>query len=44
LCLLLFTTPLLLNPGLAIAFSALPDDVLEPLVALSEFFKNLCAS
>ena len=29
---------------LLIAFSALPDDVLELLVALSEFFKNLCAN
>ena len=29
---------------LPIAFSALPDDVLEPLVALGEFFKNLCAN
>ena len=29
---------------LPIALSALPDDVLEPLVALGEFFKNLCAN
>jgi len=29
---------------LPIAFSALPDDVLELLVALDEFFKNLCAN
>jgi len=29
---------------LPIAFSALSDDVLEHLVALSEFFKNLCAN
>ena len=29
---------------LLIAFSALPDDVFEPLVALGEFFKNLCAN
>ena len=29
---------------LPIAFSALPEDVLEPLVALGEFFKNLCAN
>ena len=27
-----------------ITFGALPDDVLEPPVALSEFFKNLCAN
>ena len=29
---------------LPIAFSALPEDVLEPLVAVGEFFKNLCAN
>jgi len=29
---------------LQIAFSAMADDVLEPLVALSKFFKNLCAN
>ena len=29
---------------LPIAFSALPDEVLEPLSALSDFFKNLCAN
>jgi len=29
---------------LPIAFSASPDDVLDPLVALGEFFKNLCAN
>ena len=26
-----------------VTFSALPDDVMEPLVALGEFLKNLCA-
>ena len=26
-----------------IAFRALPDDVLEPLVELSEYFKNICS-
>jgi len=29
---------------LPIAFSALPDDILECLVDLGEFFKNLCAN
>jgi len=29
---------------LPIAFGALLDDVLEPLGALSEFFKNLCTN
>jgi len=29
---------------LPIAFSVLPDDLLEPLVALRKFFKNLCAN
>jgi len=29
---------------LPIAFSALPDDVLEAPVALGEFLKNLCAN
>jgi len=27
---------------LPIAFSALPDDVLKPLIKISQFFKNLC--
>ena len=27
-----------------IAFRALPDDVLEPLVELSEYFKNICST
>jgi len=27
-----------------IVFHALPDDALEPLVELSEFFKNLCST
>ena len=27
-----------------IAFRVLPDDVLEPLVELSEFFRNLCST
>jgi len=29
---------------LPIAFSSLPVEVLEPLLALSDFFKNLCAN
>jgi len=29
---------------LPITFSALSDDVMEPLVALGEFFKSLCAN
>ena len=29
---------------LPVAFAALPDDVLGPLVELSEFFRNLCSS
>jgi len=29
---------------LPIAFSALPDEVIEPLSALSDFFKNLCVN
>ena len=33
-----------LHTLMPIAFRALLDDVLEPLVELSEFFKNLCST
>ena len=29
---------------LPIAFGALPDDVLKPLIEISKFFKNLCST
>jgi len=35
---------ILMGVLLPIAFSALPVEVLEPLSALSDFFKNLCAN
>ena len=32
-----------LHTLMTMAFLALPDDILEPLVELSEYFRNLCS-